>query len=190
MHHARRGTVIELERLVKLALDELGETEAADVEEHVLACGSCAATLERLLRLGDAVREVVRAGKLAFPATGGLVTELERAGLVSRSYLLAPDRIVPCAVSAEDIYAVTTFEADLRGVERVDIVRTVLGRSIRMNDVPFDAESGLVRIVSRSDVLRTLPTTRIKLELFAVEGSGERRLSEYFLDHTGASGAG
>ena len=182
--------MIELEQLVKLALEELGETEAADVEEHVLACGSCAATLERLLRLGDAVREVVRAGKLAFPVTRSLLIELERAGLVSRWYRLAADRIVPCAVSGEDIYALTTLEADLRGVEQLDVVRTVLGGSARMTDVPFDAEQGVVRFVSRSDVLRTLPTTRIKLELFAVEGPAERKLSEYFLDHTGAAGSG
>ena len=182
--------MIELEQLVKLATGELGDAEVADVEEHILACGSCAATLERLLRLGDAVGVVVRAGKLAFPATGGLVADLERAGLVSRSYLLAPDCIVPCAVSAEDLYAVATFEVDLRGVERVDLVRTVLGGSVRMNDVPFDAEQGVVRIVSRSDVLRTLPTARVKMELFAVDGPAERKLSEYFLDHTGAAGSG
>ena len=177
--------MIELERLVRLALDELDDVEAAEVEEHVLACSSCAATLERLLGIGGAVREIVRAGQLAFPVSGALLTELERAGLVSRYYRLAADCIVPCSVGARDIYAVTTLEADLRGVERVDLVRTILGDSVRMNDLPFDAEHGLVRFVSRSDLLRKLPTARVELALSAVDGSGERRLSEYFLDHTG-----
>ena len=50
--------------------------------------------------------------------------------------------------------------------------------------------------VTRSDVLRKLPSTRVTLELFAVgasdkesgEGSGERKLAQYFLDHKGIAG--
>ena len=181
--------MIALERLVMLSLDELGVAEAADVEEHVLACGICASRLERLLRIGAAVRELVRAGQFAFPVSAALLEELQRAGLVSRSYVLAPDQLVPCAVGAEDIYAATTLEADLRGVERIDLVRTAAGGSLRMNDLPFDAERGLVRFVSRSDVLRTLPSGRFKLELFAVDASGARKVSEYFLEHTGSEGS-
>ena len=177
--------MIELERLVRLALDEVDDVEAAEIEEHVLACSSCAATLEHLLGIGGAVREVVRTGQLAFPVSGALVTELEGAGLVSRSYRLAADQVVPCAVGGEDIYTLTTLEADLRGVRQVDVVRIAFGTSARMTDVPFDATQGLVSYVSRADVLRTLPSARIALALFAVEASGERKLAEYFLDHTG-----
>jgi hypothetical protein len=181
--------VIDLERLVMLALGELGDQEAAEVEEHVLGCGTCASTLERLLRIGAAAREIVRSGKVALPVTASLVEQLTSAGLVSRSYHLAPGRIVPCTAGAVDIYALTTLEADLNGIERIDIVRTAPGSSVRMRDVPFDRASGLVRFVSRSDFLRTLPTTRLRLEVLAVDEAGERKLGEYFLDHTAFVGS-
>jgi hypothetical protein len=57
---------------------------------------------------------------------------------------------------------------------RVDVVQSTPGGSARMMDVPFDAEPGVVRFVSRSDVLRSLPSTRLRLEVFAVDGSDER----------------
>jgi hypothetical protein len=176
--------MIDLDRLVLLALDELDETEASAVETHVLGCGPCAATLERLLRIGGAVREVVRAGQLAFPCSPALLQELRTAGLISRAYRLAPDQVVPCTVGARDIYTLTTLEAELRGVSQLDLVRTTAEGSARMRDLPFDAGSGLAMYVSRGDLLRKIPTTRIKLELVAVEPAGERTLGEYFLDHT------
>ncbi len=177
--------MIELELLESHALGELSDEEAARVDEHVLSCGACAATLERLLLIGDAVAALVRGGELTFPVTRELAGALSRAGLVSRSYRVAPSRSVACSVAAEDVYALTTLEADLGAVERVDLVRDLpTGRS-RLEDVPFDAAAGLVQFAVRSDHLRTFPSTRIRLELLAVAPSGERTLGEYFLDHTG-----
>jgi hypothetical protein len=176
--------VIELERLVMHALDELGEAEAAVIDEHVLGCGTCASTLERLLMIGGAVRGLVPAGKVSFPVSGALLQELDKAGLISRWYQIAPGRTVACSAEANDIFAATTLETDLGGVAQVDIVMSMHGHVQRMVDVPFDAEQGLVRYLARSDLLRTFPSARIRLELVAVAPSGERRLSEHFLEHT------
>jgi putative zinc finger protein len=176
--------MIAIERLVMLALGELDATAAAEVEEHILSCGACASTLERVLAIGDAARDLVLAGKVASPISPALLAELEAAGLVSRRYHLAPDRVLPCTVGADDVYSLTTLEADLRDVEHVDLVQTTPLGAIRMRDVPFDAERGLVSYVSRADLLRALPSARIRLELFAVDASGERKVSEYFLEHT------
>jgi hypothetical protein len=142
------------------------------------------------------VRNVVRGGKAAFPVSAALVEALKAAGLISRTYHLVPERAVPCAVGIEDIYALTTLEADLRGVVQLDLVQTTNLGSRRVKDVPFDAERGVVMYVTRSDVLRKMPSTRVTLELFAVgasregsgEGSGERKLAQYFLDHKGIAG--
>ena len=181
--------MIELERLVQLALDDLDEAAATSVEEHVLGCGACAATLERLLHIGSAVRDVVRAGRMAFPCSTALLDEMRAAGLITRAYRLAPNQVVPCTVAAEDIYTATTLEADLRDVAQVDIVRTTPAGSTRMRDVPFDSELGLASYLSRADLLRTIPSTRIKLELLSVTGSGEHKLAEYFLEHTASAPA-
>ena len=165
--------MIALEKLVMLALDELGEVEAAEVEEHVLGCGECAALLEHLLNIGGAVGEVVAEGKVGFSASGDAIVEkLKAAGLISRTYHLAPDHLLPCAVGAKDVYAMTTLEADLRGVAHLDLVQTTSLGSMRMQDVPFDAKRGLVRFVVRSDQLRMLPSTRVRLELFATDMNG------------------
>jgi hypothetical protein len=184
--------MIDFDRLVGHALGELRETDAAHVDEHVLACGTCASTLEMLLRLRGAVRDVVREGKVAFPVSATLVEALKAAGLISRTYHLVPERALPCAVGIDDIYALTTLDVDLRGVVQLDLVQTTILGSGRVKDVPFDAERGVVMYVTRSDWLRTLPSTRVTLELFAVgasgKASGERKLAQYFLDHKGMAG--
>ncbi len=176
--------MIDFEQLVRRALDELDEAEATKIDEHVLRCGTCASTLESLVHVRSGVRDLVSAGKIAFPAGTALIDQLTAAGLISRTYRLAPGEVLPCAVGAADVYALTTLLANLEGVMRVDVVQSTLAGSTRMMDVPFDADRGLVRFVSRSDVLRSLPSTRLRLEVFAVDGSDERKIAEYFLEHT------
>jgi hypothetical protein len=178
--------VIDLDRLIGLALGDLDASDATVGDEHVLACGPCASVLERLLAIGGAVRTLVRAGQIAFPASAAMVERLAAAGLISRRYQLAPDQALPCSVGPADIYTATTLEgpAELRGVQQIDIVRTTPAGSTRMRDVPFERRSGLVTFLSRSDVLRMLPSVRIQLDLVAVDPSGERKLAAYFLDHT------
>lgn len=172
--------MIAIERLLMLALDELDASEATDVEGHVLACGSCAARFERLLRLTSVIAEIVQSGAMSFPVTPSLAQELEAAGLVSRSYRIAPGESVPCSVGADDIYALTTLEAKLDDVERLDLAVSLPAGTVRMTDVPFARERGLVAYVTPSRHLRHLPSARVTIELL----DGERRIGRYFLDHT------
>lgn len=179
--------MIELERLELLALGDLDAEEEGAVEEHVLACSACAAILERLLLIGAEVAELVRGGKVAFQAAAPLARRLEQAGLISRRYRLRPGQVVPCTVGASDVYSATELEADLRGARRVDLVRHSPTGSERRNDIVFDAEAGLVTLITRSDVIRTFPSVNLRFELFAEDASGERRLGEYVLEHTAYS---
>jgi hypothetical protein len=184
--------LIEHEKLISLALGELAEAEADEVDAHVLACGACATVLERLLRLGPLVRDLVREGAVAFPVTAALADRLRREGLVSRSYRIAKDDAVPCSVAAEDVYALTTLEVDAHGVERVDVVVTFPLGAVRMDDVPFDRDAGLVRYVTQSRRLRLLPSCRVVVEVLASDARGERAertIGRYFLDHTAFAGA-
>jgi anti-sigma factor RsiW len=175
--------MIPMDRLVALAVGELDDAERDAIDAHLLACGACTATVERLLDLEDALRELVRDGQVAVPVSAGLERQLREAGLVSRTYRLAPGEVLPCSVGADDLYALTVLQADLRAVERVDVVRTTAAGSTRMIDVPFVADDGVVRFVSRSDRLRELPTCRIELEVVAVDAGGERRIGAYSLEH-------
>lgn len=176
--------MIEIERLVMLALDELDDAESSAVEEHVLACTRCAATLERLSSIRFALPEIVRAGAVTFPVSPSLGEQLRALGLISRAYHLQPEQSLPCSVSAEDIYAMTTLEANLAGVERVDLLISSPHGPVRMNDIPFDATSGVVTYVTSSSQLRQFSSARVILELFAIDKGGERRLGRYFLDHS------
>jgi len=176
--------MIELERLMALALGELSGDELDQVELHVLSCSACARTLERLLQLGSAIRALLRAGKLRSFIAPAVVARLDALGLITRRYRVAPDQPMPCSVSSDDVYVLTELEADLTGVTRLDFFFGVQGGGqMCVSDVPFDASSGLVTFIERGEALRLLPSTRIELELHAVEGEGRRLLARYVMDH-------
>lgn len=180
--------MMDLDRLVALALGELDPPEEAAVDEHLLACSDCAATVERLLELGAAARDLIRQGAVAFAGAGALVDMLEPAGLVSRSYRIAPGQSVACSVGAADVYAAAHLEVDLTGVQRVDLVQVSPGGTLRVDDVPFDAARGTISLLAPSSLLRTFPSMHFTIRLIAVEPGGERVLGEYGLDHTALRG--
>jgi hypothetical protein len=176
--------VIALEKLIDLALGELASDEAERLEPHLLGCSACAERLERLILFGDGIRDLVRGGKVRFPASTPLYEALARAGLVTRVYQLAPGETVACAVDAGDLYTALRLRVDLAGVERVDFVRELDGVRARIEDLPMDRERGLVTIVERADLLRTQPGGPRRLKLLAVAADGDRELASYTLDHT------
>lgn len=180
--------MIAVDELAALAVGDL-DGEALDaVEQHVLACGACAATLERLIALGDGVRALVAAGRVNLNLTADLVARLDGAGLVSRTYRVTEGATVACAVGADDIYALTVLEAPLADAMRVDVIAETPIGAWRFDDVPFDAEAGLVQLVQRSDLIRTYPSMRIEFRLFASGKSDTRQLGPFTLEHTGFSG--
>jgi hypothetical protein len=174
--------MIPLERLIASALGELAADDDAEIEGHVLSCSSCAAAYAGLLRLGPALAALVRGGHCYMAVTPLLVERLERERLVTRRYRLAPGEVVPCTVGADDLYSLTTLEADLSDFERVDLLRG----DARVPDVPF--EPTCVRTLSPADALRRLPTMRLPLRLVAVTADGDRPIAEYTLSHTAFAG--
>jgi hypothetical protein len=171
--------MIAIECLLAGALGELDGDVEREVDEHILSCGSCAATYTSLVRLGPEIAALVRAGNASMPITRTLADRLEREGLVTRRYLLTPGAIVPCTVGAEDIYSLTTLEADLSKAQRVDLIR---GEQ-RISNVPFDG--GAVRLLTSAEVIRSVPTMKLPFRLVAVDAGGHDRLiAEYTLDHT------
>ncbi len=175
--------MIALARLIAFALDELDEADAATLDEHILACTTCATTLTRLISLGPAVHALIATGQVPFAAPTSLVQHLDRAGLVSRTYRLRPGESLPCAVGVTDIYAATHLEADLSQVDRVDLVRVTPVGDVRLEDVPFDRDRGVVSLINPSAVIRTYPTMQIRMRLVAVDGGADRVLGEYTLEH-------
>jgi hypothetical protein len=177
--------MIAFEKLAMLALGELPESEATEVEDHVLSCSDCAGVLERLLDLGARVTEVTREGSTFMLAGQALVGELERVGLVTRTYRMGPGGEVACTVDAKDIYTALHLSLDTRGeVGRVDMVYESPTGKYRVDDVPVDRDAGEVVFVQPAEYIRTLPSERKTILLIGVGSDGERILGEYVLDHT------
>lgn len=177
--------MIAFELLLGSALGELDDADEARVEEHVVSCDACAARFASLVRLGPAIGLLMRSGRAVMVATRSLVEQLEREHLITRRYELSPGQIVPCTVSAADIYSLSTFHADLTGVTRVDLV----GWRGRFEDVPFDRERGCLYALTSSAALRPLPSVKIPFRTIAVApDGGEHTLGDYTLDHTAFAG--
>jgi hypothetical protein len=179
MHGGR--VVIAVERLLACALGELAGDTADEVEEHVLSCGECASKYASFVRLGPAIRALVRDGGAMLAATPALVEAAEAAGLVTRRYTLTAGAVVKCTVDATDIYSLTTYEGlHLDGVSRLDVIRA----GARLTDVPFDARTGRLYMLTRAESLRALPTVKLPIRVVAVEGEVEHTIADITLDHT------
>lgn len=178
--------MIALERLLQLAVGELSPGDAAEVEQHVLECTACAASLERLLALRDEVPALVRAGGVRLAGISPAMLErMERAGLITRTYRLDAGGAVACSVARDDLYtAVHLNRVPLDGVSRLDLVVEVPDRSKRLNDVAFDAPNARVLIAMHASYIRTLPGGLHVLRLVAVDANGDRELAHFNLNHT------
>jgi hypothetical protein len=170
--------MIALEKLFALAAGE----DDDETEAHVLSCSACAATLDRLLAIVEGVRDLVSRGRLSVAVSAALLEELEREGIVKRIYRFAPGGVVACQVSVDDVYVAAQLAADLSSTTRVDVVFRMLGRELRLDDVPFDRERGLVIVLERADFLRSLPTHTMLCDLVA-DG---RTLTTYTFNHSAA----
>jgi hypothetical protein len=178
--------VIAFEKLAMLALGELPEAEAEEVEDHVFACTGCALILERLLDLGARIAEVTREGGAFMLASRALVDELARAGMVTRRYRMGSGGQVACTVDAKDIYTAMhlSLDVDARDLDRIDLLYESPSASYRIGDVPIDRAAGEVVFVQPAEYLRTLPSERKTVRLVSVKAAGERVVAEYTLNHT------
>lgn len=171
--------------LVDYWLGELAGDREQALEEHLFACGYCAARLEELARLGAGVRAVFGGGGVGAVVSDAFVEKLKRAGLRVREYRVAPGESVSCTISAADDFMVGRLSADLSGVKRLDVLDEVEGHGrLAMQDVPFDAAAGEVLLCPPAALLRKMPAHVDRIRLIAVDEAGERTLGEYTFVHT------
>ena len=172
--------------LVDYWLGELaGEREQA-LEEHLFACGHCAARLEELARLGAGVRATFRAGALTAVVSAAFLEKLQSEGVRLREYRLAPGESVSCTIRATDDFVVSRLSADLAGVRRLDVFKEVDdgGMQLAMHDVPFDPAAGEVLVLPPAAALKKMPAHVLRMRLVAVDEAGSRTLGEYTFNHS------
>lgn len=172
-------------------LGELAEAEAAPVEEHLMACGACAAELALLVELAASIRRLARDGRLPVVLSPAAPGRLAGSGLHVREYSVAPNRGVLCTVAPDDNIVVARLQARLAGVRRLDLqIQGLAGPgSIRMADIPFDERATEVVMAPPMDALRALAATTVRISLIAVDAGAERVVGEYAFHHTPWPGA-
>ena len=89
-----------------------------------------------------------------------------------------------CTIAAADDAVVSRLRAPLAGVRRLDLVRLRAGAEDRIEDVPFDAETGEVLVVPSSAWLKTMPAFTMRMRLLAVGDAGERQVGDYTFNHS------
>jgi hypothetical protein len=166
----------------------LGELESDEVEDHLFACAACSERLEEIAALAGGIRAAVREGRVAAVISGPFLEALRRQGLRLREYRVPPGGSVECTLRAEDDGVVSTVEASLAGVERLDmLLRVEVGDHVverRVEDVPFDPDAGELIVLPPAAELRKLPAHTQLVRLVAMEDAGERMIGEYTFVHT------
>lgn len=189
MSRAPCDTPIAPAALLQYWVRELSETEGMRLEEHLLGCDECSATLRELVELGEEVRDCAGRGLVQAVVTDVFVWRLAARGRQLRQYRVPRDGSVHCTIAPGDDVAIARLEAPLAGVERLDLVILAPDDergevSEVLEDVPFDADAGEVVLAPDTARLRALPATTVRMQLVAVEGDRRRRLGEYTFIHT------
>ena len=159
--------------------------EMDQVEEHLFACGDCAARLHQMAALGTGLAALVRQGRMSGIVSRAILNRLQRDGVHVRMFSLVPGDTVPCAVFPGDDLVVTALRADFSGVDAVTLSVTGPGDSPigRFEDVPVSRQGDEVLWATPAAVVHQMPSMRLQLTL-ASAGSTRAELGRYVLEHS------
>jgi anti-sigma factor RsiW len=182
------ATPIGIESLVAYWLGELPAAADAPIEEHLFGCAHCTRRLEALAALASGIRAVVRRGAVQAVITQPFLEQMKQQGMRIREYRLAPGERVACTIRANDDAVVGRLQVALAGVTRVDALQSRdLGdghvQQWRLEDVPFDPNADELLSLPSATALKKLPAHTFRVQLVAVDESGERVLGEYTFAH-------
>lgn len=175
-------TCASLEDVVRFALDELPEQEAAEFEQHYFACDACLSKLDRIQRLLDDMRSSL---PLVLTPERRQRLGMERPNL--RVTHVSPDETATLQLGPEHGVGLWVMHAPLSTASRVDLdARLEDGTPLMsMKNVPFDASRGEVALpcqIHFRDMGGTSGGSRMVVELTA-SSAAEQSVTKYFLDH-------
>jgi hypothetical protein len=177
---------LDWDTLLAYWLCELDIDSEAAVEEHYLGCTQCSQRLEWLAALAQGVRNLIKISGVNMVITDAFVRNLKARGLHVREYRVPLNGSVNCTVTPEDDFVLGRLEAPLDEVKRLDLVYLDdEGKDqMRLDDIPFNADSGSVVFSTRIEALRALPACTLRVRLLAVDNHDECTLGEYAFNHT------
>jgi hypothetical protein len=102
-------------------LEELLLTDEGRVEEHLFSCADCSRSLQDMVDLIEAIRELTRMGIVAVTVSEPFLQRLRGEGLNIRQYQVDPGGGVACTITDQDDLVISRLAADLTSAKRVDI---------------------------------------------------------------------
>jgi hypothetical protein len=184
------ATPVPFEDLVAWWLDEVHGEREERIDEHLLGCGDCAGTLERIAAIGGAIRHLAERGAVRTVVSAAFVERLAASGVRVHEYRVPRNGGVRCSIAPDDDVAIARLQAPLAGVAKLDLLLLDDKGSPgeRLADIPFDADAGEVVVAPQVAKLRALPASTVRMRLVAVDTAGERLVGEYTFHHTPWSG--
>jgi hypothetical protein len=186
MSHPDCATTFPPDTLLAYWLGELDESTEAQLDEHLLVCNKCSGQLQALVGLGDGIRKLVQCGRLRGVFTDALTKRLAAAGLHVREYRVPRNGSVHCTIAPDDDVVIARLQAPLADVRRLDLLFVYPeghGQE-RVQQVPFNAAAGEVLVMPGNDMLRSLPSCTMRMQLFAADQDTDRLIGEYTFHHT------
>ena len=167
-------------------LEELLMTDEERVEEHLFSCADCSRSLQGMVDLIEAIRELTRMGIVAVTVSQSFLQRLHDEGLNIRQYQVDPGGGVACTITDQDDLVISRLAADLTSAKRVDISQCDAegNEQGRVRDIPLTRARNEVVFSQSTTALRALGKQRLRLKLIAVDDAEERVLGEYTFDHT------
>jgi len=173
-------TPIPFAQLVDYWSDDLADAEVERIDEHVIACGRCAAE-------SAAVAGIVHAFRVAIPpvVSAAHLRELAARGLVVEENPVGPgDRKPVVFPTGVDILLHRLYGLELAAVTRVRvIVRSESSGEVMHEDLdaPFDRDRGEVLIACQRHFASMPPD--VLFEVHAQHGHGETTVVRYAVPH-------
>ena len=162
----------------------LPPAEEDAVEEHLLACDTCCATLREISSLVDAIRDMSRKGSLNVVVSQEFLNHACHEGLRIREYAPKSGGSVNCTVTREDDMLVARLAAEVASARRVDIYFYGEQGTVRLQNIPINPGSHEVLFNVAIEEIRAAGPHVARLQLVAVEQGSERVLGEYTFNHT------
>lgn len=169
------------ETLVAWWTRDLDERASSELEEHLFSCDACAAASEALGRLVGGLLEVVPP-----VISAAHRARLVQRGLRVRSTPCPPDGTATASFGKDVDLLVHELRGDLSQAESVDVeVRAPDGSlTVRLDHVPFDAQSGQVLIAcQRHYQLQYAEGEDPTFHVHVTEKGKQRKLAEYRVVH-------
>lgn len=171
--------------LVEYWLGELDEAAEARIDEHLLGCEKCSENLAEFVALARGVRAAFTQGTVRAFITEAFVKRLAEQGVRLHEYRVPRNGSVNCTIAPEDEVLIARMEAPLAGVSRLDALSYHSTDAPEVfRDIPFDAASGEVVLTPKIAYIRTMTSHQHRVQLIAVDSTGDRIIGDYTFNHT------